>query len=72
MALTQRVDQTRSGLFLSLCAHVLHVTWRREQLNSEETARSHIRNFLLRNRFFLQKDVAESAEARKVTPSFYG
>jgi hypothetical protein len=37
--------------------------WRKESSSLSKT-------FFPRNRFFLQKDVAESAEARKVTPSF--
>ncbi len=36
----------------------------------EEKSISRIKNFLLRNHFFLQKDVAEFGEARKVTRSF--
>jgi hypothetical protein len=64
------VIQTRTRVFLSLCAHVLHVAQRREWSKGVETLRSHIKSFFATQPFFLQKDVAESAEARKVTPSF--
>jgi len=43
---------------------------RREPSIQEGILLSHNEFFLLCNHFFLQKDVAESVEARKVTPSF--
>jgi hypothetical protein len=54
----------------SLCAHVLHVCLGTELPIWRESARSRSKIFFPCNRFFLQKDVAESVEARKVTPSF--
>jgi hypothetical protein len=56
--------------FPSLCARVFHVDERRERSNESRKALSRNKIFLRCNRFFLQKDVAESEEARKVTPSF--
>ena len=54
----------------SSCAHVLHVCLGIELPNWRVLSLSLSKNFFPRNHFFLQKDVAESEEARKVTPSF--
>ena len=60
----------RETNFLATLARVLHVGMREDQSFRAFSALSRNKNFLLCNHFFLQKDVAESVEARKVTPSF--
>ena len=54
----------------SCCAHVLHVGLGIELPIWRYLSHSLSKIFFPRNHFFLQKDVAESVEARKVTPSF--
>lgn len=51
-------------------ARNLDVSLRRRCTDSRRYRVSHIKNFFPRKHFFLEKDVAESVEARKVSRSF--
>ena len=67
--MSRNVARAHSSCFF-VCAHVLHVCLGTELPIWRDLSHSLSKFFFPCNHFFLQKDVAESVEARKVTPSF--